>query len=99
MQFIDRYYNRHYHYFISRKRLFDKVHYFVHLNLAFTLLLANLVFVSGIETATVNEVQFLPINSNSIIFNQSTLLIIDCLCICGCSLTLSIPVCFLLDAL
>ena len=40
----------------DRKRLFDKVHYFVHLNLAFTLLLANLVFVSGIETATANEV-------------------------------------------
>ena len=43
----------------DRKRLFDKVHYFVHLNLALALLLANLVFVSGIETATVNEVRVL----------------------------------------
>ena len=39
-----------------RKRLFAKVHYFVHLNLAFTLLLANLVFVSSVEAAAANEV-------------------------------------------
>lgn len=41
-----------------RKELFRKVHNFVHLNLAIALLLGYVVFLAGIDTAVVNEVQF-----------------------------------------
>ncbi len=39
-----------------RKKLFDAVHYFVHLNLALALCLALVVFVAGVEPAAANEV-------------------------------------------
>lgn len=45
-----------YFYVLYRKKLLAKGHNFVHLNLALSLLLANIVFVSGVETATANEV-------------------------------------------
>ncbi len=38
------------------RQLFSKVHYFVHLNFSISLLLANLVFVVGIDTAVGNRV-------------------------------------------
>ena len=41
---------------IYRKTLLHTIHYFVHFNLAIALLLALLIFVGGIETATENEV-------------------------------------------
>ena len=37
--------------------MFQGIHNFVHLNLAVALLLALITFVSGIETATENEVR------------------------------------------
>ena len=40
----------------NRKRLFEKVHHFVHLNLALSLLMANVLFVSGVEVAAKDEV-------------------------------------------
>ena len=36
--------------------LFVKVHYFVHLNFAFALLLGNVAFVAGIDTAVGHKV-------------------------------------------
>ena len=39
-----------------RKKLFEKAHHFVHLNLAISLLLANTVFVIGAKLASQNEV-------------------------------------------
>ena len=41
---------------IYRKKLFTSVNFFIHLNLSISLLLALTVFVSGIETATINQV-------------------------------------------
>ena len=38
--------------FFYRKKLFNAVHMFVHLNLAISLLLGYLTFMAGIETAT-----------------------------------------------
>ncbi len=43
------------HYYF-RKALLKNVHYFVHLNLALSLLLANVVFAGGSYTAVGNEV-------------------------------------------
>ena len=43
-------------YGIHRKTIFKGIHNFIHLNLAIALLLALIVFVSGIETATKSEV-------------------------------------------
>ena len=39
-----------------RKELFKRVHNFVHLNLAIALCLAYTVFVAGVDTAVVHEV-------------------------------------------
>ena len=41
---------------ICRNTLLEGIHNFIHLNLAIALILALIVFVSGIETATDNEV-------------------------------------------
>ena len=41
---------------ICRNTLLEGIHNFVHLNLAIALILALVVFVSGIETATESEV-------------------------------------------
>ena len=49
----------HIHIFISiqnRKTIFKEIQNFVHLNLAIALSLALVVFVSGIQTATENDV-------------------------------------------
>ena len=45
-----------YYVFTYRKKLFVQVHYFVHLNLSISLLLAYLVFVLGIELANTSVV-------------------------------------------
>ena len=45
---------------LFRKKLFSAIHYFVHLNLAISLLLGYLVFVLGNELATTNEVILVP---------------------------------------
>ncbi len=47
-----------YHYFICRKRLFESVNHFIHLNLSFTLLAAFIVFVLGIELGRSTTVSF-----------------------------------------
>ena len=39
-----------------RRELFQKVHYFIHLNLAITLFLAYLMFVVGVEPARASAV-------------------------------------------
>lgn len=59
-----------------RKNLLAKAHNFVHLNLALSLLLANLVFISGIDTATGNEVNLQQTSSENHISN--TLYSITC---------------------
>ena len=41
---------------LCRRKLFSAIHYFVHLNLAISLLLGYIVFVSGIEHARHNKV-------------------------------------------
>ena len=46
-----------YLWYLYRKMLFEGIHNFIHLNLAVALLLALIVFVGGIETATENEVR------------------------------------------
>ena len=43
-------------FFTLRKKLFSAIHYFVHLNLALTLLVGYLVFVLGIELGNSNKV-------------------------------------------
>ena len=43
-------------YVLFRKKLLEMPHNFIHLNMAFALFLAFLVFVAGIETAKHNEV-------------------------------------------
>ena len=40
-----------------RRELFQKVHYFIHLNLAITLFLAYLMFVVGVEPARASAVR------------------------------------------
>ncbi len=47
---------RHIFYTHGRKQLFNKIHYFVHLNFSISLLLAFLVFIVGIDTAVGNRV-------------------------------------------
>ena len=44
-------------FFFYRKKLFNAVHMFVHLNLAISLLLGYLTFMFGIETATGSTVR------------------------------------------
>ena len=44
---------------LNRKKLFNAVHMFVHLNLAISLLLGYLVFMFGIETATSSTVSIM----------------------------------------
>ena len=46
-------------YFQCRKELFEKVHNFIHLNLAIALCLGYIVFVSGVDNAAVNRVQLM----------------------------------------
>ena len=41
---------------LCRKKLFSSVHYFVHLNLAISLLLGYVVFMFGIELGTASKV-------------------------------------------
>ena len=41
---------------LCRKKLFSSVHYFVHLNLAISLLLGYIVFIFGIELGTSSKV-------------------------------------------
>ena len=48
------YRSKHHHFF--RKKLFSAIHYFVHLNLAISLLLGYLAFVLGIELGNSNKV-------------------------------------------
>ncbi len=53
------------------RQLFSKVHYFVHLNFSISLLLANLVFVVGIDTAIGNRVSEPSVNfccHNNVLF-------------------------------
>jgi len=42
--------------YTSRRVLLKRVHFFVHLNLALVLLMGYILFVAGLETATLNEV-------------------------------------------
>ena len=57
-----------------RKKLFTSVNFFIHLNLSISLLLALTVFVSGIETATINQVimnlHVTAWNNDSVFFNN-----------------------------
>ena len=46
-----------------RKEMFEKVHYFIHFNLAIALFLAYLLFVLGIQLARENQVQYMHTNT------------------------------------
>ncbi len=48
-----------------RKKLFNAMHLFVHLNLALALCLALVVFVAGVEPAAANEVLVCTIATNT----------------------------------
>ncbi len=79
--------------YTCRKQLFNKVHYFVHLNLSISLLLAYFVFVVGIETAVGNRVTCNDINHKVNIF-----FLTGWLCLSDRSPSLPIPGSLLLDA-
>ena len=51
---------------LNRKKLFNAVHMFVHLNLAISLLLGYLVFMFGIETATSSTVSMMSCSQNNL---------------------------------
>ena len=48
---------------LGRKKLFSSVHYFVHLNLALSLLLGYVVFMFGIELGTSSKVSWLHLEN------------------------------------
>ena len=50
---------------LNRKKLFNAVHMFVHLNLAISLLLGYLVFMFGIETATSSTVSIMSYSQSN----------------------------------
>ena len=58
-------------YVLCRKKLFSAIHYFVHLNLAISLLLGYIAFVTGIQFGTHNEQ---PVPSNMVFIKMENLL-------------------------
>ena len=80
---------------LCRKKLFSSVHYFVHLNLAISLLLGYVVFMFGIELGTGSKV-YNPLSITTLI-KSFYVLHTGWLCICSSTSAVSVSVCLLLD--